>query len=199
MVALTVIFVSILIVYSSGSRKHIGFLNEESLLVGSILRAKAFSVETFQPSQSVISNIPSGEKICGWGVHLEKAAGQNQKDYYVIYRDLDSNSGVSSCNTSVGVYDPGTSEDYETLNLDPTIATIKCLDLLNVSGGDCANTGLTKFDVFFLPPEPKVFFNPSNPNYVEAIAVLEINGGGRCSEIRINNAGQISVNETLNC
>lgn len=178
-IGIAVVLTGILTVYTRNSEKQIVFMKEQSLLVSSLLRAKAFSLETFQTGLNPGLE-PSGEKICGWGVHFDRNAGQ-----YSIFRDLPQ-SGNCEVNPK---YDSG--EDFEIFNLDRR-SEIACLALNQNVSGTCNIGGPASVDVIFIPPDPITKFHPPGLGLKEAVIVLKLNDGSREATIRVNNFGQIT-------
>lgn len=199
-IALSIFFTTIAIVYSGTSRKYISFLNQQSLLIGSFFKARAYAVETFQPTQTPFDATPPNEKICGWGLHLEKGIGATP-DNYVIYRDFETLGASDPCaDSAAGNYDANTGEDFEMIALDPALIKFKCLDLVDAPDTGCAtNAGLPAIDVFFQPPDPKVKFYGQSGTPAEADIVLQLADNSRCSLVTVNKAGQVNVKDLPNC
>jgi|SRR3989344_1941968 len=183
-IAIMVILTAILLGYSRNSEKQIIFFKEESLLIGSILRAKGFAIETFQPeiNPGVVS-APS-RIICGWGIHF----GSNG---YSIFADLMPQGSPSNyCNTPAAGNFNAADIIFETFALDSNII----ISQLSVNPGPSNNATL---DITFIPPDPRVVFTPSNDNTEEAIIKLKLTDNSRCSLIKVNKGGRVEVDPTV--
>ena len=185
-VGIAAILSSILIVYTRQGEKQVVFFKEQSLLVNSILRAKAFSIATFQPTLQPNQN---EDRICGWGVHFHKNSSS-----YLIFKDLAP--GNSDCAAGANrKYNRGLGldEEFEKFSL-PVAVKIECIALFDIPNQVCANSAnqLNDGDVIFTPPDPTVFFFPSNASDKELVVNLALDDGSRKTEIRINSFGQIS-------
>lgn len=189
-IGITAVLTAILVVYTSSSKAQIIFFKEQSLLVKSVLRAKAFAIESFQPKQD--PGIPSSrETICGWGVYFDTAPNANGRYQYLIFRDVSVNSSCLFPDTD-GVWS-GSSETFEVFELDPAVK-VSCLSYEQTTGSPCgAGTTQSAFNLVFVPPEPKVVFAPSMlQGDAEAVVRLELADGSRGSDIRIGLNGQIN-------
>ncbi len=193
-IAISVILTSILIVYSRASEKQVVFFKEQSLLVGAMLRAKAYAIETFQPSLQSSPGFPVNTsalpKICGWGVHIEG-------DHYIIFHDTPQNGVPCDSFFIGGLTVPNTPEEFETVIVDPRIQ-ISCYALNSAVGQSCS-AGATSIDILFVPPAPKVVFSLNSapdPSALEAVIDLLIPGTLPIQKrtIRVNHGGQVSVN-----
>ena len=188
-IAVAVILTSIVVVYTRLSENQIIFFKEQSLLVSSILRAKAFSIETFQPEIQPGLDTSITSKICGWGIYFEKNS-------YVIFRDIAQGQSNLDCANANNQYN-GPNEKFEEFIL-PRQVEIKCMALVSNQTSDCANANnqVSRANVIFIPPEPKVVFTtvPGNFSGSELVIDLELSDGARKSVIRISNAGQVSFN-----
>lgn len=184
-VSITVVLTSILVVHSRTSEKQIIFFRDQSLFVSAILRAKAFSIETFQPKLQPGLAPSVSNRVCGWGVSFNKT-----NSTLIIFNDLASGGGSANCGSPNQNFIFDTGENFETITLDPAI-TIDCVGVNPAPGGPCVNQG--QVHVTFLPPDPTVSFVPSG---AEAVIVLKLTDPtqSRTSTIRISEAGQVSVN-----
>ncbi len=193
-IGITAVLTTILIVYSGSSKKQVIFFKEQALLVKSVLRAREFALEAFQPSQD--PGVPSTrETICGWGFYADINSNANE---YIIFRDL-SVTGCSSGGNDLA-YTPGgvggKSEAFEIFAIDPA-AKISCISYVKTPGDPCEdgipppqNKGLS---VIFIPPDPQIGFDPQMPpSFTEAVVRLELADGSRKSDIRVGLNGQVN-------
>jgi len=174
-VGIMVILTATLLGYTRTSEQQVVFFKEQSLLINALLRAKAFSIETFQPGLN-----PGGERICGWGVHFDKVSGE-----YVIYRDIPPINQPNPCDQmNTGNYTSGRAGNFEVFKLNGAI--LKISDLRS----GLANPAT--LDVFFKPPEPSVLFHPDPGSSGDAEIKLELIDGTRAISIKVNRAGQVT-------
>lgn len=192
-ISITVIFTSILLVYSRKSDDQIVFYNQTSLFLSTLLRAKASSLETFQPTQFP-PNTPQ-ELVCGWGVYVHRSLlGRNDPQGFALFRDL-SASGFVGCDLNdprIGRYDGefgGPDQRLQDFILPPSVR-IKCLSLDNLA---CPG-GLGEMSVVFQPPDPTVALTSQSDtlNHTEAYIILSLLDESRCSRIKINKFGQVT-------
>lgn len=185
-VGVTVILSTILFTYTRSSEGQVVFFKEQSLLVSSILRTKAFAIETFQPElQPPGSGLPLPARVCAWGISIDKGAGK-----YVIFRD-DPDQVTSLC---PGDYqrDLGGGEDFETFALDSRVI-ISCLaTILNPNDICTIGTPHQTLDVIFTPPDPVVNFNPGDSDS-KAVVELTLMNGTRSTTIQVGKGGQVTV------
>ena len=193
-VSITVILTSVLVVHSRSSEKQIVFFRDQTLVISSILRAKAFSIETFQPElQPGLQPSPSSNRVCGWGVHFEKGSAPTTPSSLIVFTDYAPGGGASDCTSASRSYSPtGLDEKFETITLDNALS-ISCITVNALPGQPCV-ASLSDMDVTFVPPDPSVVFHPVAG--AEAVIVLQLNDPNqpRTSTIRISQAGQVSVN-----
>jgi len=202
-IGIMVILTAILLGYSRNSEKQIIFFKEESLLIGSILRAKGFAIETFQPEINPGVSLPS-RIICGWGVNFDRI---NNK--YTVFADLAPPGGgpQNPCQdilgnplASVGIYN-SVGETFDVFELNSDIIAISCLSLNpnpTSPGTNCTGPGPSSLDITFIPPDPQVSFQPT-PTAKEAMIKLRLSDGSRCSIIKVNTGGRIEVDPTVTC
>ena len=98
-----VLLTSILVLYNRTGERHIIVLREQARVIGTILRAKSFAINT----------LVEDEPACGYGVHADPASGA-----YFIYRDR-----TSPCSASDHRYGDASDEkiaDTEII-LDPAV------------------------------------------------------------------------------
>lgn len=132
--AMILILMGTLILYSKQGEFHLLLFKERSRMLQTLIRAKALSIETFGGSGS--STIP-----CGYGVHFDVA--QNK---YLIFGDIAPSSG--NCGSSLHIYVEGTSQIIASLTLDPNVKI--------------ASASLT--DIEYVPPNPTIYINPDQPD-----------------------------------
>ena len=188
-ISITVVLTGILVVHSKTSEKQIIFFREQSILISAILRAKAFSIETFQPELQPGLPTPSGaNRVCGWGVYFDKAASQ-----VILFSDLAPGGGSASCTNANTMYTPGLNEKFESITFDPSVI-IDCVGVNPGAGQPCV-PNFNQLNVTFVPPDPTIVFNPGTGGG-EAVIVLKLNDPSqpRTSTIRISQAGQVGVN-----
>lgn len=164
LVVLTILsfLTSILILYSRGGEGQILLFREQSKLVSDILRAKSLAIQTFQTQ----------EKVCGYGIHFETAPYNN----YVIFKEIKGADPDNPCGANNRRYDAG--EEFEpTTNLEDYGIN---LDQATVS------------DVFFVPPDPKIYFD-SIVAAGEARITLMASDGASSVAIIIGPGGQVST------
>lgn len=164
LVVLTILsfLTSILILYSRGGEGQILLFREQSKLVSDILRAKSLAIQTFQTQ----------EKVCGYGIHFETAPYNN----YVIFKEPKGADPDNPCGANNRRYDAG--EEFEpATNLEDYGINL-----------DQATIG----DVFFLPPDPKIYFD-SLPASGEARITLMASEGASSAVVVIGSGGQVST------
>lgn len=106
------------------------------------------------------------QKPCGYGLYFDQA-----KNYYIIFTEIASN-----CSSASHQRDPNNpSNDLETIQLTSPLSFKE----LNFS------------QVFFLPPDPTVYFTPSLSEEYGKIILQTPKGGTK--EIRIYPTGQVSL------
>lgn len=181
-IAIMVTLTAILLGYSRNSEKQIIFFKEESLLIGSILRAKGFAIETFQPQINPGVSLPS-ELICGWGIHFNS----NDNEYSIFQDLVPSGDPPSYCDTPAAGNFNVADKIFETFRLNSNIIVIAQLD---VNPGPSNNSTL---DITFKPPDPRVVFTPSTSNTIEALIKLKLTDNSRCSLIKVNKGGRVEV------
>jgi len=185
-VGIAVVLTGILTVYTRNSEKQIVFMKEQSLLVSSLLRAKAFAIETFQTGLNPGLQ-PSGERICGWGVHFERNRGPNNPDRYIIFKHLAPGANTSC--PPISRYTANQGEEFEILELDSRLE-ISCLAFDN----QCTSGNQNSAGVVFIPPDPITkFYNPQGQAANnELFIVLKLKGVPRETVVKVNKFGQIT-------
>ncbi len=190
-VSVTVILTTILVLYSRSGDAQVVFFREQSFIVASLLRAKGFAIETFQPElQPGLSPAANPERVCGWGIFFDKDNGE-----FIVFRDLASGGGQSGCTSANGSFDSASGEVFETFTLPPALK-FSCLATHDGAGQMCSGSGPSKISVLFIPPDPEVRFRP-NQNAAEAVIELGFTDpavSSRTATIRVTEGGQVSVN-----
>ncbi len=118
---------------------------------------------------------PSGRKICGFGIMIENFPTQKGK----VFMDL-VGSG-NDCANSDHIL-TNNNEILEEFSLEPQIR----IKSVNLGGG-----ALTRIDVLYLPPEPKVYFNGSLANS-DLNFVLEELSTNETKNLTITSLGQFN-------
>ena len=194
-ISITILLTASLAVFSRSGEKQIAFFREESVLVSSVLRAKGFSIETFQPElEPGFAPPASGGRVCGWGIFFEKTPVSR----FVIFTDFAPGGPSAECISADQQYGgAGSNETFEEFLFDSAVA-IDCLALNASSGDPCAAPGFERIHVTFIPPDPMVVFTDETGGSggKEAVIVLRLNSPNqsRTSTVRISEAGQVSVN-----
>lgn len=164
LVVLTVMsFLSgILIIYSRGGEQQVISFKEQARLVSGILRAKSLAIQTFQTQ----------EKVCGYGIHFETSPYNK----YVIFREIKGVDPNNPCGANNRRYDLG--EEFE-----PAV---------NLGDSGIKLDQATIGDVFFLPPDPKIYFD-GLPASGEAKITLMTGDGASSAVVLIGPGGQVST------
>jgi len=164
LVVLTILsfLTSILILYSRGGEGQILLFREQSKLVSDVLRAKSLAIQTFQTQ----------EKVCGYGVHFEMAPYNT----YVIFKEFKGIDPNNPCGANNRRYDAG--EEFEpATNLGDYGMKI-----------DQATIG----DVFFQPPDPRIYFDGLQASGEARITLMSIDGVALATVV-IGSGGQVST------
>ncbi|MEK7554692.1 MAG: hypothetical protein AAB518_01760 [Patescibacteria group bacterium] len=190
-ISITIILTSILVVHSRTSERQILFFREQSVLISALLRAKSFSIQTFQPElQPGLPSPSTADRVCGWGVHFDRS---DPLAPVIVFSDLAPGGGNSNCTSANKMYSQGQNEKFETIVFDSSII-IECVDV--VAPGQLCASNANKLDITFKPPDPEVFFFvDSAPRTGEAVVVLKLNDPNqpRTATIRVSEIGQVSV------
>lgn len=150
----------ILILYSHSGESTSVLLREAAKITNDIDQAKNLAITTATFTTS------DGQQIhpCGYGVYFDQPANQ-----YIIFADLSQD-----CQASSHLRDSSGNGDAQTITLTKPL-TFKSLDINQV---------------FFLPPDPTVYFQP--PAASEVQIILEAPNGANIG-IKMNTNGQIST------
>lgn len=152
----------ILIMYSKSSENASNLLRQAAKMVVDINQAKNLAMTT-----ALFTN-DEGEKIhpCGYGVYFDDKSTPNR---YIIYADI-----AKDCKTSTHIRPSDGTTDVEIMELNTSIS----IDKKNIDS------------VFFLPPDPIVFFDPSEEK--EGLITIKTITGSQL-EIKMSGAGQVST------
>jgi prepilin-type N-terminal cleavage/methylation domain-containing protein len=112
-------------------------------------------------------NSDGDEKICGWGIYIETNLPQEQ---FLLFKDL--------CL-------PDESRGNEKYNDGEKVESISLLKGVEISGSNVSS-------ITFIPPEPRVKFEPDLGNDNAYIEIQLKNQPGTYYEIQVSEAGQIS-------
>jgi len=188
-VGITVILSTALITYSRTQEKQIVFFREQALIAGIIQKAKAFSIETFQPQLIPLFGGTPSEKICGWGIQFRDMANGNN---YTFFKDVLPVGDVQCGDAGSPKYN-SPRERYEEFSIDKNAVEIESVCLNGASSGLCPpGAGSGVIDIVFIPPDPTVSFYP-NSGAAEAVIVLKLAGVSRRTNLIITKSGQINV------
>jgi Tfp pilus assembly major pilin PilA len=152
----------ILIMYSKSGENASVLLRQGAKVVTDVNRAKNLAVTTATYTNA------DGETFhpCGYGVYFDSTSTPNR---YIIYADISND-----CRNSDHTRQSDASSDVESIDL----ATSIVIDTKNIES------------VFFLPPDPTTYFNPSDTTEA-AITIKNVTGAK--IEIKMSKAGQVST------
>ncbi|MFH1188800.1 MAG: prepilin-type N-terminal cleavage/methylation domain-containing protein [bacterium] len=161
-----------LISYGSVSRAQLTLMNTEVKLMNILSRAKTMSVSAFLEGDN---NVPTGKKLCGYGVHVDTAAQE-----IFLFREL-----ATDCATTDNIY----SGEDEKLN-DPQYHIL----FQTIKANIVASSQTPQLqDVVFIPPDPLIFIN-NDVKDTEAYVTFETKGTQKLQgTIIVSNVGQISI------
>ena len=166
-IGITLIFTAVLVGYSRESGRQLVLRSTEAKIISLIDRAKTWS-RTF-PEEA-----PSGGKLCGYGVVLNKVSG-----IMFIFRDLVDAS--VKCADSDKIYAGAGERLHGIINELQFDASALSID-----------TGGTTFqEIIFIPPDPRIILN-RDAGAGFARIVFGVKGEAQKVRIRINNAGQVT-------
>jgi Tfp pilus assembly major pilin PilA len=156
----------ILIMYSKSGENASILLRQGAKMVTDVNRAKNLSVTT--ATFTFNDGDRKGEAVhpCGYGVYFDDISTPNR---YIIYADTSND-----CKNSSHERPSDNSSDVESIDLATSIK----IDKKNIES------------VFFLPPDPTVYFNPSN---ISEASITIKNLSGAKIEIKMSKAGQVST------
>lgn len=127
----------------------------------------AFELRRAQNQAMLMLQQDSGsEKICGWGIHIDI----NTPEQFLLFKDL--------CL-------PDESKGDEKYNDGEEAETISLLKGVEISGSNVSS-------ITFIPPEPRVKFEPDLGNDNAYIEIQLKNQQGTCYRVEISEEGQIS-------
>lgn len=159
-VLVIIIIITSVVIFNIGNeRQNSALLRSAQKLSLDLRRAQSFALSS---KVFKTSGVP-----CGWGAHFN---GVNS-DSYIIFADLAVNQ---NCSDRDFIRAANSSEDFETVNLEPGI-TVSSL-----------SSGLS--DIVFTPPDPTVNFTPGQTS----AGVTLINKNSATRVIIVNKTGLIS-------
>ena len=163
-IGIITLLTSLLLLYSRGGERQILLLREKAKVISAVLRAKAMAINT----------VIEAQPACGFGVHFEERR-------YFIYRDSALDPRDCFAISDHRRYSGEASGEIlasEIFPLDPALRF----------------SGLPIGDVFFQPPQPRVFFDGEEPvSLREARLTLATLDNNSQASIIINDAGQITA------
>lgn len=153
---------SMILVYSRKSESISNLIREGDHMAFELRRAQNQAMLMLQ------QNSDGGKKICGWGIYIDI----NIPEQFLLFKDL--------C-------EEGTSKGDEKYNSDSgeKVETISFLKRVEIFESNVSS-------VTFIPPEPRVKFEPDLGNDNAYIKIRLKNQPGTYYEIQISKAGQIS-------
>ena len=134
-------------------------------LAGEIKKAQNMAMSSYKYKEGATEEVP-----CGYGVHFES------NNSYFLWRDLARVSGDSSCATSDKEYNAGEKIGQD-INLPNNI-----------------NLSFESVDIFFMPPDPEVFFDGDEMINSTSMEVWDIGSPGNKKIISVNQFGLVEVN-----
>lgn len=127
----------------------------------------AFELRRVQNQAMLMLQQDSGsEKVCGWGIYIDT----NTPEQFLLFKDL--------C-------EEGTSKGDERYNDGEKVETISLLRKVEIFESNISS-------ITFIPPEPRVKFEPDLGNGNAYIRIQLKNQPGTYYEIQVSEAGQIS-------
>jgi len=153
---------SMILVYSRKSESVSNLIREGDHMVFELRRAQNQAMMTLQQDSE------SDEKICGWGIYIDT----NIPEQFLLFKDL-CEEGTSKGNEK---YDSDLGEEVETFSL---------LKRVEISGSNVSS-------ITFIPPEPRVKFEPDLGDDNAYVEIQLKNQLGTYYRIEVSEAGQIS-------
>ncbi len=188
-IAITVTLLGSLIFYSRGGQNQVTFFKEEATLSGALLQARSFALDAFQPTlQPPLGDtisLPTTERVCGWGIHVEPP------NRYILFRDLGSTDPAIGCS----IADKRYTSDVEAFQIFEVTSPlfISCVSLSGFDG--ICNTEAR--DVLFTPPAPKVSFATPTlidpPNVSDLKITLTLPAENQSGIITVSKGGSVNV------
>ena len=153
---------SMILVYSRKSESVSNLIREGDHMAFELRRAQNQAMLMLQ------QNSGGDEKICGWGIYIDT----NTPEQFLLFKDL-CEEGASKGDEK---YNSDSGEKVETFSLLKRVEIFES----NVSS------------ITFIPPEPRVKFEPDLGNDNACIKIQLKNQPGTYYEIQVSEAGQIS-------
>jgi hypothetical protein len=155
---------TMILAYSRQSESVSDLIREGNRIIFEIQKAKSSAMLTLKEDST------QEREICGWGIYIEK--DEMPQESFIVFTDFCS-SGAGGL-VGNGKYDEG--EKVETINL---LKGIKIFET-NISS------------VVFVPPEPKIKFEPSLFGSESAFIKIHLeNKEDQYFEIKISPVGQV--------
>lgn len=127
-------------------------------------KAKVIS-QLLRAKSSSINAIITDEPICGYGIHFEE-----QK--YILFQDRGGDC-------------QGSDFSYTATDPEESVAEFNLPLGIHFSA-------MTVRDIFFMPPDPRIFFDGRMAQFEEARLTLAVSDNSSSVNIKITSAGQIS-------
>lgn len=173
-----VMLTSILIVYSRRSEQQIALFKEQAKVVSIILRAKSLAIQTSA------GDYQTGDPIlCGYGVHFEYDPGTKNNRYFIFKDLVDPGANCSK------VSDKKYSTDF--LFLDDA-KDVKVEEFALPENLQFAETS-SLTDVLFMPPEPKVWREPTGPGEKKVTIVRRADPTAKGVSIIVGYGGDVTA------
>jgi len=153
---------SMILVYSRKSETVSNLIREGDHIAFELRRVQNQAMLMLQ------DNSGGDEKVCGWGIYVD----QIPQEQFLLFKDL-CEEGTSNGNEK---YDSGSGEKVETISL---------LEGVEISGSNISS-------ITFIPPEPRVKFQPDLGNDNAYIEIQLKNQQGTFYRIEVSEEGQIS-------
>lgn len=168
-IGITVLLSGFALSYNRSGRRQVSLYRDESVVVGTLQRAKSLAAERFNKEIS-------GRRNCTFGLHFDPGS----KNFF-LFQDMvpASSNPVADCNQANGVnyhYDASSvpSEKLESYTLDPQI--------------DFSNIPVGGLDIVFVPPDLAVISNQTLPVTIS----LQTSDGSISADIIVSRAGLLS-------
>lgn len=172
--SIIVVLSTILVGYTRESGKRLILTTTEAKMLSLISRAKFLSIETFFKEQEGPGN---GEKICGYGVHVEG------NELFIFQDKVASQDPCSSSNYS---WNTNNSNDFKMGGeLDRMIIDTQIFKMTS-----------TLQNIVFIPPDPDIVINgdKDSEDYTsEGITINLVDDNDEGFTIKVDNVGQVKT------
>ncbi len=155
----------ILIVYSRSGEMASNLIRQSAKMVADINRAKNLAIT----ATSFTDSFGQEKRTCGYGIYFDISTTPNQ---YIIFADTSFD-----CGTSLYQRPSDGSNDLDVISILPSFS----LEIGNVQ------------QVFFLPPDPEVFFTTLDGSNIREAEVEIKSDRGAVIGVRVNKTGQVST------